>query len=201
MLGFYLKMPSWVEGKLSTTRSQNSGFQLLVFGGGGWVVYFARIMGSALEKCLVALDTFVLFVGGFSPSASHVQLQPLFADRSGRRRPSGRLVCAASSEKPSAGVDLDLGILSSTCKISSAPSCKKDFQTSSRTSHPTTRRPRDAGPRASFADFETLAWPFNQWSGISILEVYIGLHMGANGQPLYPQDPYLSGSQKWVDWG
>ena len=80
-------------------------------------------------------------------------------------------------------------------------SCKKDFQTSSRTSHPTTRRPRDAGPRASFADFETLAWPFNQWSGISILEVYIGLHMGANGQPLYPQDPYLSGSQKWVDWG
>lgn len=39
MLGFYLKMPSWVEGKLSTTRSQNSGFQLLVFGGGGgWCI-------------------------------------------------------------------------------------------------------------------------------------------------------------------
>lgn len=103
------------EKHLDTTTSK-FWIPAVSFRGGGWVVYFARIMGSALEKCLVALDTFVLFVGGFSPSASHVQLQPLFADRSGRRRPSGRLVCAASSEKPSAGGDLDLGILSSICK-------------------------------------------------------------------------------------
>lgn len=123
MLGFYLKMSSWVEGKLSTTRSQNSGFQLLVFGGGGgwWCILQESWVQPWRNVWLLWMLLFFPWVKyseiylGFAPSASHVQLQPQ-ADRSGRRKPSRRLVCAASSEKPSAGGDLDLGILSSTCK-------------------------------------------------------------------------------------
>ena len=129
--------------------------------------------------------------------SSYSRFSPTEADR----RPSERLLCAASSEKPSAGGDLDLGILSSICK---------DLELARRTS----RISRQAVARVILLrgvlvtrDPGHLSRILKPQHGRSItgqVSVYLKCILACIWVPMGNRSIHrtdLSGSQKWVDWG